>query len=282
MTSAAIDTSAGVATGTEAAAAEAGTQPILRIDHLKKDFHIKDETVHVLEDVSFELAPGEFVSLVGTSGCGKSTILKLVMGLEDPTDGTIELDGERVSEPSPSCSMIFQEPRLFPWLSVEGNIDFTIPRSVPKERRRQIVAEHIRLVGLEGFERAVPSQLSGGMQQRVSIARGLATAPKLLLLDEPFGALDAFTRENLQNETLRIWEQEHTTMLLVTHDIDEAIYLSNRIVVLTDKPGHVASVIKVDLPRPRDRSSMEFLALRRRVMLALQKRPDDVDIDFYL
>ena len=276
MTSAAIDTNAGVAT------AESGTQPILRIDHLKKDFHIKDETVHVLEDVSFELAPGEFVSLVGTSGCGKSTILKLVMGLEDPTDGMIELDGERVSEPSPSCSMIFQEPRLFPWLSVEGNIDFTIPRSVPKERRRQIVAEHIRLVGLEGFERAVPSQLSGGMQQRVSIARGLATAPKLLLLDEPFGALDAFTRENLQNETLRIWGQEHTTMLLVTHDIDEAIYLSNRIVVLTDKPGHVASVIKVDLPRPRDRSSMEFLALRRRVMLALQKRPDDVDIDFYL
>ena len=257
-------------------------EPILRIDHLKKDFKIKDDVVHVLDDVSMTLQPGEFVSLIGTSGCGKSTILKLIMNLEDPTEGVIEVDGEPVTRPSASCSMIFQESRLLPWLSVEGNIDFTISRDVPKARRREIVAEHIRLVGLEGFEHAVPNQLSGGMQQRVSIARGLATNPKLLLLDEPFGALDAFTRMNLQNETLRIWEQEHTTMLLVTHDIDEALYLSDRIVVLTDKPGRVSSVIEVGLPRPRDRSSMEFLALRRRVMLALQKRPDDVDVEYYL
>ena len=255
---------------------------ILKIDHLKKDFKIKDDVVHVLDDVSIALEPGEFVSLVGTSGCGKSTILKLIMSLEDPTEGTIEVDGKPVCGPSESCSMIFQESRLLPWLSVEKNIDFTIPRDVPKARRKQIVAEHIRLVGLEGFEDAVPNQLSGGMQQRVSIARGLATNPKLLLLDEPFGALDAFTRMNLQNETLRIWEQEHTTMLLVTHDIDEAIYLSDRIIVLTDKPGRVSNVIEVGLPRPRDRSSLEFLALRRKVMLALQKRPADVEVEYYL
>ena len=268
-----------MADATQGAATEG---PILKIEHLKKDFAIKDETVHVLEDVSISLAAGEFVSLVGTSGCGKSTILKLIMSLEDPTAGTIEVAGRPVTAPSPLCSMIFQESRLLPWLSVEGNIDFTIPRDVPKAKRRQIVAEHVKLVGLEGFEHAVPGQLSGGMQQRVSIARGLATNPKLLLLDEPFGALDAFTRANLQNETLRIWETEHTTMLFVTHDIDEAIYLSDRIIVLTDRPGRVSNVIRIDLPRPRDRSSLEFMALRRKVMLALEKRPEDVEVEYYL
>ena len=261
---------------------ESGARPILELAHLKKRFPLKDKTVHVLEDVSLSVRPGEFISLVGASGCGKSTILKLIMALDEPTAGTISIDGAPVSKPSPLCSMIFQESRLLPWLSVAGNIDFTIPRSIDAERRRELVRRHIELVGLSGFENALPSQLSGGMQQRVSIARGLATNPKLLLLDEPFGALDAFTRINLQNETLRIWEQEHTTMLLVTHDIDEAIYLSDRIVVLSDKPGTVRSIINVTLPRPRDRSSLDFMDVRRSVMLALFQRPEDKEIEFYI
>jgi sulfonate transport system ATP-binding protein len=252
------------------------------MDHVKKDFQIKGETIEVLKDISLDVESGEFISLIGSSGCGKSTILKLITSLEDPTDGEITIDGEVVKKPSPKVSMIFQESRLFPWLSVEENIGFTIPKEVPKKEQQEIVKKHIELVGLSGFEKAVPSQLSGGMQQRVSIARGLATNPEILLLDEPFGALDAFTRIDMQEETLKIWKKEQTTMIMVTHDIDEAIYLSSRIVVLSGKPGVVKEIIPVDLDRPRDRSSMEFMNLRRKVMLALYDREADKNIDYFI
>lgn len=255
---------------------------ILSINHLKKDFVINGKTVEVLKDINLEVQRGEFISIVGSSGCGKSTILKLIMNLEDPTSGEILLDGDPITRPSEKCSMIFQEARLFPWLSVEQNIEFTMPKKLSRQQRKAISKNHIDLVGLSGFENAVPSQLSGGMQQRVSIARGLATSPELLLLDEPFGALDAFTRINMQTETLRIWEEEKTTMILVTHDIDEAIYLSDRIIVLSSKPGVVKNIIPVRLPRPRDRSSLDFMDLRRRTMLSLFDREGDQDMEYYI
>lgn len=258
-------------------------EAILSIRHAKKDFSIEGETINVLGDINLDIKRGEFVSIVGASGCGKSTLLKTITSLEDLTSGEILIEGKPVNEPSEKCNMIFQEARLFPWLTVAQNIEFTIPKSVPKQERKKRVQEHIELVGLKGFENAVPAQLSGGMQQRVSIARALATKPEILLLDEPFGALDAFTRINMQEETLRIWEQEKTTMLLVTHDIDEAIYLSNRIIVLSAKPGLVKADIEVELPKPRERSSVEFMEMRRRVMLELFEQQNAAhNIEYYI
>lgn len=255
---------------------------ILNIDHLKKDFVIKGNTVEVLKDINIDINRGEFISLIGSSGCGKSTILKLITSLEDPTGGEILIDGEPVKGPSEKVSMIFQESRLFPWLTTEENIEFTISESIPKKERKEIVKKHIELVGLNGFEKAVPTQLSGGMQQRVSIARALATNPEILLLDEPFGALDAFTRINMQEETLKIWEKEKTTMIMVTHDIDEAIYLSDRIVVLSAKPGVIKDIINIKLPRPRDRSSLDFMDIRRKVMVALYDKAKDKNIEYFI
>lgn len=256
---------------------------ILSIRHVKKDFQIGNDKVEVLGDINLDIRPGEFVSIIGSSGCGKSTLLKLISSLEELTAGEILIDGEHVNGPSEKCSMIFQEARLFPWLSVEENIAFTIPGTVSKKEKKELVRQHIELVGLKGFEKAVPSQLSGGMQQRVSIARALATRPQILLLDEPFGALDAFTRIKMQEETLRIWKQEKTTMLLVTHDIDEAIYLSDRIIVLSSKPGMVKADIKVELSRPRERSSGSFMQTRRAVMLELFEQENALhDMEYYI
>ncbi len=239
---------------------------ILEIRDLHKNFYIKGQKLEVLSGVNLNVQDGELVAIVGASGCGKSTLLKLIITLEPISSGEILLDGEPVNGPSPKCSMIFQEARLFPWLTVRQNIEFVIPDSVPKEKKREMVEYYTNLVGLSEFMNAVPNQLSGGMQQRVSIARALATRPQLLLLDEPFGALDAFTRMNMQNEVLRIREQDKTTMIIVTHEIDEAIYLSNRVVIMGKNPGVVKRIIPVDLPFPRDRTSAEFLEIRGEIM----------------
>ncbi len=244
----------------------AETKNILDIRDLHKEFYIKDQKKEVLCGVDLTVAEGEIVAIVGASGCGKSTLLKLITTLESITSGEILLDGEPVRGPSPKCSMIFQEARLFPWLTVRQNIEFVIPDSVPKAEKQKMVEYYIELVGLTEFINAVPNQLSGGMQQRVSIARALATRPQLLLLDEPFGALDAFTRMNMQQEILRIWEQDNTTMVIVTHDIDEAIYLSNRVVVMGKNPGVVRKIVPVDLPFPRDRTDSSFLEIRGKIM----------------
>ena len=239
---------------------------ILEIRDLHKNFYIKGQKLEVLSGVNLNVQDGELVAIVGASGCGKSTLLKLIITLEPISSGEILLDGELVNGPSPKCSMIFQEARLFPWLTVRQNIEFVIPDSVPKEKKREMVEYYTNLVGLSEFMNAVPNQLSGGMQQRVSIARALATRPQLLLLDEPFGALDAFTRMNMQNEVLRIREQDKTTMIIVTHEIDEAIYLSNRVVIMGKNPGVVKRIVPVDLPFPRDRTSAEFLEIRGEIM----------------
>lgn len=234
----------------------------LKIENISKSFQINGNELAVLDGINLDIMQGEFVSIVGASGCGKSTLLKLIIGLDAPTEGVIKIGDRVVEKPSVTCGMIFQEARLYPWKTVQGNIEFGITRKMSKEERKQIVQEHIDLVNLNGFEKALPKQLSGGMQQRVSIARALVNRPDVMLLDEPFGALDALTRINMQNEVLRIWEQEKKTMVLVTHDIDEAIFLSDHIIVLSSRPGRVQEIITVNLPRPRERSSEEFMRIR--------------------
>lgn len=242
---------------------------VLQVRHLKKSFSIDGDKVDVLDDINLDIKKGEFVSLVGFSGCGKSTLLRIFCGLEKKNDGQLLLDGKDITGPGLERGMIFQESRLFPWMKVEDNIKYGLTKEERKKLGRDGVAnkvwEYIRLVQLEGFEKAKPSQLSGGMQQRVSIARSLIANPEVLFLDEPFGALDAITRMGMQDEILRIWKENKTTMLLVTHDIDEAVYLSDRIVVLSPKPGKVKKIIEVKLPRPRKRTSIDFSEVRRKV-----------------
>ncbi|MDR1977790.1 MAG: ABC transporter ATP-binding protein [Synergistaceae bacterium] len=232
---------------------------------VSKVFPLESGELQVLRRNDFHVESGEFVSIVGRSGCGKSTLLRIIAGLDVATTGEVRIGGRKVERPSVLTGLIFQESRLFPWLTVEQNIEFGLHRRVEKKQREKAVKRHVELVGLDGFERAFPRQLSGGMQQRVSIARALINQPNVLLLDEPFGALDALTRIHMQNEVLRIWEVERSTMVLVTHDVDEAIFLSDRILVLSDRPGGIKKVISVNVSRPRDRSGVRFMEIRREI-----------------
>ena len=242
----------------------------LQIGDVRKVFRRPDGSeLVVLEDVSLQLSPGEMVSLVGPSGCGKSTLLRLIAGLDAPTAGVLLVGDEPITGPSARRGLVFQDPNLFPWLTVRRNIQAgLIARGVLSEKRHE-VDEFLRLVGLEGFADAYPHQLSGGMAQRVALARALVNHPQVLLLDEPLGALDAFTRMRMQDEVLRLWQARGTTMLLITHDIDEAIYMSDRIVIMTQRPGRIERIIEVTLPRPRQRDSAEFLALRAQILKLL-------------
>lgn len=240
-----------------------GSNLSLSVGKLYKSYRNESATVDALKDINLDIRPGEFVSIVGASGCGKSTFLRLLVGLEKKDSGEIRIGDESITRPSVDRGMIFQEARLFPWLNVEQNIAFGMAEKTAEKDKREIVKSHIELVGLTGFEKAYPYQLSGGMQQRVSIARALVNNPRILLLDEPFGALDAFTRINMQQEILRIWETEKTTMVLVTHDIDEAIFLGDRVVVMSSRPGTVKKIVPVELGRPRDRSSYDFVQIRK-------------------
>ena len=237
----------------------------LSISRLSKQFTIDTGTVQALTDINLRVEPGEFLSIVGASGCGKSTLLRIIVGLDFESSGEILLGDQPVRKPGVDRGMVFQEARLLPWLTVSDNIAFGCRSETPSAERSRLVREHIELVGLVGFEKAYPHQLSGGMQQRVSIARALVNCPKVLLLDEPFGALDAMTRINMQQEVLRIWEAEKTTMILVTHDIDEAIYLGDRVVVMSNRPGTIKKIVPVQLPRPRDRSDYDFVQIRKEI-----------------
>lgn len=230
--------------------------------------------VVALENFSLTVEPGEFVSLVGPSGCGKSTLLRLIAGLDTPTSGRLLLDGVEIESPDYRRGLVFQDPTLFPWATVRGNIS-----QGPKARgvlstSLEEVDKFISLVGLDGFERSYPHQLSGGMAQRVSLARALVNHPKVLLLDEPLGALDAFTRMNMQDEIVRIWQERSTTMILVTHDVDEAIYLSDRIVIMSPRPGRVDQIIAVPFSRPRARNLPDFLHLRTHILEILHFAAD--------
>ena len=239
----------------------------IRAVEVSKHFVAADGSdVHALEATTLAVAPGEMVSLVGPSGCGKSTLLRLFAGLEVPTAGELWVGAERIAGPSADRGLVFQDPNLFPWLTVRRNVQSgLVARGVLRERRHE-VDEFLHLVGLDGFADAYPHHLSGGMAQRAALARALVNHPKVLLLDEPLGALDAFTRMRMQDEVLRIWQARGTTMLLVTHDIDEAIYMSDRIVVLTPGPGRVEQIITVPLERPRHRNDSRFLALRSKIL----------------
>lgn len=219
-----------------------------------------------LDAVSLSVNAGEFISFVGPSGCGKSTLLRLIAGLATPSSGEVLVGSEKISGPSAERGLVFQDPNLFPWLSVRRNIQSgLVARGVLADKKHE-VDEFIRLVGLESFANAYPHHLSGGMAQRVALARALINHPKVLLLDEPLGALDAFTRMRMQDEVLRIWQARGTTMLLVTHDVDEAIYMSDSIVLMSPRPGRIERIIPVDIPRPRDRGSPEFLRLRGEIL----------------
>ena len=224
-----------------------------------------------VQDVSLDVEAGAFVAIVGASGCGKSTLLRMIAGLERPDSGEVRAGGRAVTGTGLDRGLVFQEARLLPWLTAEQNVALALHNALlPAAVKAQRVSAHLALVGLSNFARAYPDQLSGGMAQRVAIARGLVARPGILLLDEPFGALDALTRLRMQAELEAIWQAEHTTMLLVTHDVEEAVVLADRVVVMSPRPGRISAIEDVAFGRPRDRGDAGLMALRKRLLAALE------------
>lgn len=258
---------------------------ILSIKNVNKNFHVNGENLHVLDNINIDIKRGEFVCIVGFSGCGKSTLLRIIGGLETIEEGTVEINGEPISGPGKDRGMVFQESRLFPWMTVSENIEFGISeedkKNLGKAAVKSKVEELLKLVQLENFADAKITQLSGGMQQRVSIARSLISNPEVLLLDEPFGALDAITRINMQLEILRIWKEQKTTMILVTHDIDEAVFLADRIIVLSSRPGSIKKCVNVNIERPRKRTGISF-SERRRIIYKEFFDESDMEEDYVI
>jgi NitT/TauT family transport system ATP-binding protein len=246
----------------------------VEIRAVSKEFVGRKRNVLALEEASLSLADNEFVSLVGTTGCGKSTLLSIVAGLQEPSRGDVLVDGQLVQGPGRDRGVVFQTYTLFPWLTARENVEFALrDEQLGRAQRRERALEQLRLVGLEQFADSHPNQLSGGMKQRVAIARALSYRPTILLMDEPFGALDALTRQLMQELLTRVWEQHRLTVLFVTHDVEEAVYVSDRVVVMTNRPGRVKAEIPVDLPRPRSYdmvSSPEFAALHGRVIESIR------------
>jgi NitT/TauT family transport system ATP-binding protein len=233
----------------------------LRMRHMGMAFERDGKTIPVLENINLEITNGEFICLVGPSGCGKSTLLNVMAGFISPTEGVVEIDGEAVRGPDPRRILVFQDHGVFPWLTVEGNIEFGLSGFSGAERKER-VAHYVQMVRLQGFEHTYPPDLSGGMKQRLQVARALAMNPDVLYLDEPFGALDAITRVMMRGELLRIWQAERRTVLFVTHDVDEAVQLADRIVVLSSRPARIQDVHTVDIPHPRNISSPRYLEHR--------------------
>lgn len=235
----------------------------IKIEHVTKRFG----SLEVLSDIDFTIEKGEFAAIVGPSGCGKSTVLRMIAGLETASDGKVLANGNPIGKPDPQRVLIFQEHALYPWRTVEDNVGFGLELAkVPARERRERVDEVLDKVGLSGFQKYYPAQLSGGMKQRASIARALVMNPEVLLLDEPYGALDAITRLTMQNELIKLWRGSGKTVLLITHDIDEAVYLADTIYVMSPRPGRIISKVHADMPRPRNRNSAEFVKLREQIM----------------
>ena len=249
----------------------AQTAPLIEIERVSKIFATTDgEPTWAFQDVSLDVAAGEMVCVVGPSGCGKTTLLNLIAGFIEPTDGAIRLDGEPIHQPGPDRGVVFQEYALFAWLSARRNIEFGMRmRGVSKAECRRRSDEYLRLIGLERAADRYPHELSGGMRQRIAVARALVNEPRVLLMDEPFAAVDAMTRASLQSELLRIWQQLKLAVFFITHNVEEAIFLSQRIVLMSPHPGQVQEIIPIDLPYPRDRGSSEFGTLYARITAAL-------------
>jgi NitT/TauT family transport system ATP-binding protein len=233
----------------------------LRAEHINMVFTRDGKSTAVLDDINLDVRDGEFICLVGPSGCGKSTLLNAMGGFLSPTSGAVRIDGEVVRGPDPRRIFVFQERGVFPWLTVEGNIGFGLFK-LSRSEREQRIAHYIRMVGLEGFEKAYPPELSGGMKQRLEVARAFAVNPDMLYLDEPFGSLDSITRLIMRGELLRIWERERKTIIFVTHDIDEAVQLADRVVVLSARPAKIQQIVDIDIAHPRDIDSPRYLELR--------------------
>jgi len=240
----------------------------LKLEDVSKSFAKieTDEVTHALTSVTTSMESGEFISMVGPSGCGKSTMLRLVAGLIKPTTGKLTVNGEEIGEPGPDRGMMFQKATLFPWLTVYDNIAFSLRMQGKLKGNEDKVEKMIEIIGLQNFRQDYPGQLSGGMAQRVALVRCLINEPEILLLDEPLGALDAFTRMNMQDEILKIWQEKQQLALMVTHDVDEAIYMGTRVLVMDAHPGRVIADITIDLPFPRDRSSREFVEYRNDIL----------------
>lgn len=241
---------------------------VLKLDNVSKSFAKveKDEITHALSSISLEMKSGEFISLVGTSGCGKSTILRLIAGLITPTVGTLSVNDKEITGPAPDRGMVFQRPTLFPWLTVEKNIGFSLKMQNKLKGNEQRVDHMLDLIGLKNFKDDYPGQLSGGMAQRVALVRTLINEPPILLLDEPLGALDAFTRMNMQDEILSAWRGRNQLAVMVTHDVDEAIYMGTRVIVMEPSPGRIKADIPIQLDYPRNRSSAQFIEYRNQIL----------------
>ncbi|CQR70918.1 Aliphatic sulfonates import ATP-binding protein SsuB [Sporomusa ovata DSM 2662] len=234
------------------------------ITNLSKTYKKQNSDVLALNGITLNVSRNEFLCIVGASGCGKSTLLRILSGLDKEYNGSVSVGGTKISGPGLERGIVFQEHRLLPWLTVRDNIEFALQTGTQAEKAN-LIAGHLKLVGLAGFEKAYPNQLSGGMAQRVAIARALVNRPDILLLDEPFGALDALTRLKLQQQILAIWEKEKTTMIMVTHDIEEAVFLGDRVVVMSERPGTIKKEFEVDLLRPRNRSGVAFQQVRKEI-----------------
>lgn len=247
----------------------------LNVRGVSKSYPLADGRLVVLKDIDLDIAPGEFVCIVGPSGCGKSTLLRLIVGLDSGYEGDIHLDGQRISGTSLDRGIVFQDHRLFPWMTVEKNVGMALlNQNLSASEKSKRVREHIKLVNLSGFEGAYSHQLSGGMAQRAAIARVLVNEPKILLLDEPFGALDALTRVYLQRELQKIWLAHRSTVLMVTHDVEEALYLADRVIVMDANPGSIKRIVNVPLPHPRDRTTPELQVLKEQILFDLTGTSD--------
>lgn len=244
---------------------------MLSIKNLNKTYHTEEgDEVVALSDINLDVADKEFVCFIGPSGCGKTTLLRITAGLEKPDSGTLTVNNEPITGPGPDRGMVFQEYSLFPWRTVLKNITFSLElKKIPKSEREKIARDFLEVVGLSKFADSYPHELSGGMKQRVAIARALVNDPDVLLMDEPFGAVDAQTRNRLQHELLNIWEKKKKTVLFITHSVDEAVFLADKVVVFTARPGRVKEVISIDLPRPRERTSFEANAVREHLLASL-------------
>jgi NitT/TauT family transport system ATP-binding protein len=242
----------------------------IRIEHVGKEYASNGRKMKAVEDISLDIRDSEFICIVGPSGCGKSTLLRMISGLEPVTSGEIRMGGKKITSPSPEIGFVFQEYTLFPWRTVAKNVEFGLElKKMPPEEREKVAGKYIDMVGLEKFKDSYPHQLSGGMRQRTAIARTLAVNPEILLMDEPFGALDAQTRNILQEQLLDIWNKEKKKVLFVTHNVDEAVFLADRVIIMTARPGRIKEIVDINIPRPRIRTETEVNKVRNVILQSL-------------